>query len=82
MSTYKLYYFDLRAAAEPIRIIFAQAGVKYEDIRYSHEQWPNEKQSKIIMSFSCSVVIIVCYLKRYAFWTHASSGSWRHEDSG
>ena len=46
MSTYKLYYFDLRAAAEPIRIIFAQAGVKYEDIRYSHEQWPNEKQSK------------------------------------
>ena len=36
MSTYKLYYFDSRAAGEPIRIIFAQAGVKYEDIRYSH----------------------------------------------
>ena len=47
MSTYKFYYFNSRAAGEPIRIIFAQAGVKYEDIRVNNEQWINEqKQSK------------------------------------
>ena len=46
MSTYKLYYFDSRGTAEAIRIIFAQAGVKYEDVRLSSEQWANEKQSK------------------------------------
>ena len=72
MSTYKFYYFDSRGTGEPIRIIFAQAGVKYEDIRYSHEQWPNEKQSKIRQCRS--VIMIVCYF-RYAFWTYASSGS-------
>ena len=27
MSTYKLFYFNARGSAEPIRIIFAQAGI-------------------------------------------------------
>lgn len=44
MSTYKLHYFDSPGYGEPIRIIFAQAGVKFEDVRYSREQWSNEKQ--------------------------------------
>ena len=73
MSTYKLYYFDSRAAAEPIRIIFAQAGVKYEDIRYTHEQWPNEKQSKIIMSLlerdhNCVLFKKTCLLDACQSW--------------
>jgi len=47
MSTYKLYYFNARGGGEPSRIIFAQAGVKYEDIRFEDEQWPKEyKESK------------------------------------
>ncbi|CAF1248475.1 unnamed protein product [Didymodactylos carnosus] len=43
MSTYKLYYFNGRGRAEIIRLIFAQAGQKYEDIRYEHADWPNHK---------------------------------------
>jgi len=50
MSSYKLYYFNMRASAEPIRIIFAQAGVKYEDIRFGQEEWAKKyKQGTLII---------------------------------
>ena len=78
MSTYKLYYFDSRGTGEPARLIFAQAGVKYEDIRITHEQWGTSahkhcKQSK--MPSRLTRFMIVCCVKRYAIWTHASIGS-------
>jgi len=43
MSTYKLYYFNIRGRGEVARLIFAAAGQKYEDIRYEHEEWPSHK---------------------------------------
>jgi len=50
MSSYKLYYFNVRGGGEPIRIIFAQAGVKYEDIRFEREEWAKEyKQGMLII---------------------------------
>jgi glutathione S-transferase len=39
MPTYKLYYFQGRGRAELIRWIFIQAGVPYEDIRFTQEEW-------------------------------------------
>ena len=52
MSTYKLYYFDFRNTGELARLIFAQAGMKYEDIRITREEWGTSdhkhcKQSKM-----------------------------------
>jgi len=45
MTTYKLTYFDLRGAAEPIRLLFAYAGVSYEDIHIESKKWPELKKT-------------------------------------
>ncbi|XP_066304192.1 hematopoietic prostaglandin D synthase-like isoform X3 [Branchiostoma lanceolatum] len=37
---YKLTYFNVRARAEPTRLLFAAAGVEYEDVRVLREEWP------------------------------------------
>ncbi|XP_076821312.1 glutathione S-transferase 1-like [Clavelina lepadiformis] len=42
MPTYKLVYFDGRGRAELPRMLFAEAGVKYEDFRVK-ENWASEK---------------------------------------
>ena len=43
MPTYKLHYFNAMGRAELIRFVFAQAGVPYEDIRLTSEQWAEFK---------------------------------------
>jgi len=39
MSQYKLTYFNFRGRGEVARLLFAVAGVKYEDIRVDQAQW-------------------------------------------
>jgi len=44
MPVYKLHYFNARARAETIRLIFVYAGQKYEDCRIEFQDWPNRKK--------------------------------------
>lgn len=43
MSQYKLTYFNGRGRAELARLLFAVAGVQYEDIRIEKDAWPQLK---------------------------------------
>jgi len=42
---YKVIYFNSRGRAETLRLIFAQAGVDYEDVRLEGDQWTKMKTS-------------------------------------
>ena len=46
MPAYKLYYFDLKALAEPIRFLLAYGKVDYEDVRVPRDDWPKFKSSE------------------------------------
>ncbi|ESO95810.1 hypothetical protein LOTGIDRAFT_99844, partial [Lottia gigantea] len=37
--TYRLHYFDVRGRGEGIRLLFAASGQKYEDKRYTRDEW-------------------------------------------
>lgn len=55
MSTYKLTYFDIDGGrAEPIRIAFHAAGIDFEDIRISFDEF-SKMRSK--MRFTCVPVL-------------------------
>ncbi|XP_064627122.1 S-crystallin SL11-like [Lineus longissimus] len=43
MPSYKLHYFNARGFAEISRLLFAAAGVEYDDIRYDRVSWPEAK---------------------------------------
>jgi len=46
MQSVKLYYFNLQARAEIIRLILHYGGVTFEDIRYELAKWPELKDDK------------------------------------
>ena len=50
-SGIKLYYFPLRARAEPIRMMLAHAGMPYEDEIIIFDEWPAIKEAREICPF-------------------------------
>ncbi|XP_005104565.2 glutathione S-transferase 1-like [Aplysia californica] len=42
--SYKLMYFDGMGRAEFIRLVFAAAEVPFEDVRFTHQEWPKYKK--------------------------------------
>jgi len=47
-SDLKLYYFNLQARGELIRLILAAGGRSYQDIRFELNQWPEYKPKMIL----------------------------------
>ena len=47
---YTLHYFNVRGRGEFIRLIFAAAGVQYEDHRIEQADWPALKSSVFYVS--------------------------------
>ena len=43
MPSYKVCYFDSPGLGQSLRLMFADAGVAFEDERYKHEDWPKHK---------------------------------------
>jgi len=43
MAEMKLTYFDMKGRAELVRLVFAAAGKKFEDIRYKQGEWDTAK---------------------------------------
>jgi hypothetical protein len=52
MLEYKLFFFNARDRAEVIRLLFAAADQKYEDIRFEEEKWPEFKPKSPVYCFS------------------------------
>ena len=46
---YKLTYFDAMGRAEITRLVFAQAGLEYEDHRINRADWPELKKCEETM---------------------------------
>lgn len=44
--SYTLFYFNVKALAEPLRYLFAYGGIEYEDVRVTRDEWPALKPSK------------------------------------
>nr|CAB3263817.1 glutathione S-transferase 1 [Phallusia mammillata] len=56
MPEYKLCYFNARGLGELARLLFAEAGVEYKDVRYNSEEWPKQKPT---MQFGQMPVLFV-----------------------
>ena len=53
MPAYTLEYFDAKARGELIRLVFAEAGEKYEDKRFTFEEWPKHKPGEFMYCLNC-----------------------------
>lgn len=45
--TFTLFYFNIKALAEPVRYLFAYGGQEYEDVRVTRDEWPALKPSRL-----------------------------------
>lgn len=66
--SYKLYYFNIKALAEPIRYILAYGGIEYEDVRVERADWPALKPSKFnLCSIHIDMMLLALHLNANGF---------------
>lgn len=53
--TFTLFYFNVKALAEPIRFLFAYGGQEYEDVRVTRDEWPALKPSMLPQKMGSSI---------------------------
>jgi hypothetical protein len=78
MPAYKLTYFDARGIAEMTRLLFAAAGVKYEDCRVTREQFEELKASKfkyIGMGYMLKYTILFIYIQWVELIMHSNNAA-------
>lgn len=51
--TFTLFYFNIKALAEPVRYLFAYGGQEYEDVRVTRDEWPALKPSRLPNIYVC-----------------------------
>ena len=57
---YKLIYFPVTARAEMTRLMFAAAGVDYEDYRIKWEDWKKLKPGRSCFSLNLKKIHVFC----------------------
>jgi hypothetical protein len=68
----KLYYFDVRNLAEPIRLCLHYGNMNFEDVRIDPKDWPNWKDK-----FPYGKVSLLYWKKK----KHNREKSWREKSS-
>ncbi len=50
MTDYRLFYFPIKGRAERIRLMFAYAGINFDDIRWDEKNdWVKHKDGKFVL---------------------------------
>jgi len=66
----KVLYFNLKARGERVRMIYALAGLEFENILYTSENWPQAKQGKNGRLTSWSVSSHIRYKSLQLFYLY------------
>jgi prostaglandin-H2 D-isomerase / glutathione transferase len=65
---YKLFYFNVKALAEPIRFMLSYGNLEFEDNRISKEDWPKHKDCKKIEK---SQALLITLFTQFYFLSEA-----------
>lgn len=73
--TYTLFYFNVKALAEPLRYLFAYGGIEYEDVRVTRDEWPALKPSMytILIIFTYTYVCTLMHTYRHKILSNVNN---------